>query len=187
MDLSLDNLVVSSEDKSQALYWEGKPPVLICINTGGFNMSFPVNRFNAYKKSGLIFQVLDELPDIDMIEFPSFVQLPYITPDSINLLRYIQIFIDTLEGVEIKKPFNSISCDSAGDNEVVFGNKQNADFIAEIATNPEHVRDLITISNYFLIPTLCSMLMFKLGRMIAIPKESFEDYHTRLLKKLGLV
>jgi hypothetical protein len=177
--MDLDSVFVSTEDKSQALYWEGKPPVFICIK----NMSFPVNRFNAYKKSGLIQQVLDELPDIEAIEFPSLVELPYITQDSINLLKYIQIFIDTLEGIEMKKPFNSIS----GSDEVVFGSKQNADFIAEIATNPEHVRDLITISNYFLIPTLCSMLMFKLGRMIAIPKESFEDYHTRLLKKLGLV
>ncbi len=178
MDVSLDN-PSSTIDKFNPLNWEGKPPVIIRIAS----LSIPINRGMAYKKSVLLRQFLDELPDIDVIELPSFLQLPYITIGSIDLMRYIQIFIDTIEGIELKKPLNR------GSDAIIFGNQRNADFVNEIAQNKYNIRDLITISNYLIIPDLCSMLMVKFAHVIEkdTRSESQNDYHSRLLSRLELV
>lgn len=178
MDVSLDN-PSSTIDKFDQLNWEGKPPVIIRLA----GLSIPINRGLAYKKSVLLRQFLDELPDIDVIELPSFLQLPYLTHDSIGLMRYIQIFIDTIDGRELKKPF------PVGTEAELYGSQQNANFINEIALNPVNLRDLITISNYLIISDLCSMLMVKFVPIVEreTRMESCEDYHARLLSRLELV
>lgn len=45
---------------------------------------------------------------------------------------------------------------------------------------------LIQISNYLIIPDLCSMLMTVYGKTINVLRETFDDYHKKQIQKIGI-
>lgn len=142
MDLSLDNIKCDN-NKNDPQFWEGKEPLKLCFR----EHIIKVNRYNIYLKSDFVKQILNSIPDIDIVE--------------------IDLFVSTVGLEHIENYINNSILDTSIISQDVMVN-------------------LIQISNYLIIPDLCSMLMTAYGKTINVLKETFDDYHKKQIQKIGI-